>query len=845
MTDTNNKIRSIVLAALMVFSVFAGSIAFAGTAAAVDGVTSGGTTLADNPNEGTSATGDITVNLSNINQSTGEVKVDLGVTNASFTSVGSATVSGGSSVKNGSASVSNGNITVNLSAAVSDDVTVKFSSAQVKYNGPGFTSDQSANFGAWVTEADGNSSSNATLFSKTIVAQDKTTGSNVVLTSPSAKPLVWAGQTVGTAEFNDDVDVQLRRNTSDSSSLVVQQKNTSTDGYVEFKTAGRPTGDYFLTTGNGSTYKFELATQEISADFAADTVDNGGSATTVDFEAESNRASYEHVLEATYEGDAVAASDLQDILGGAGTVKDADDDDTDELVVAGTSDDTFSANFSGADAGNYTVTTTVNDTGVSDSATVEVIDVSSGEADFNTSTIQVSEGGIASIDVELSGAATKGTLVIGDEESDGYQANVSFTDGDSDGEVTVMFNTYAAGSMNNGTVVWAAGSDDSVSFNNSTDQTMISAMLAQGDYTLAVSASSTAAATKDEPQDLGALVIGERSTDSIKLWTAPSGTTFDADGEDGVTESDIGSLVEDGMVTEASGTITAGDYMVHQVSATGLDGVIEAEGGLSDALGSDAVMLSIVQTNPVQNSDPKEVNVSASTLTLVEGDGSYYIVAKTSGLVLEDTPKEIKAGSEFKATFTVANDRLLRSDDAEDRQSVNTTFEVVAPETTLDNDPVQVQAASGQTITGASNYAPGTELTVRVRSGSDVTPGFFNTQTVMVQADGTFNASFDFSEQATGDTFAVTVRKGGTTLPSADGEVVDAQTATATATTTATATATATATEAATDMPTDTAAATDEPDTDTETTSEETPGFGVAVALVALLAAALLAGRRE
>jgi PGF-CTERM protein len=300
------------------------------------------------------------------------------------------------------------------------------------------------------------------------------------------------------------------------------------------------------------------------------------------------------------------------------------------------------------------------------------------------------------------------------------------------------------------------------------------------------------------------------------------------------------------MVTEASGTITAGDYMVHQVSATGLDGVIEAEGGLSDALGSDAVMLSIVQTNPVQNSDPKEVNVSASTLTLVEGDGSYYIVAKTSGLVLEeDTSKEIKAGNEFKATFTVANDRLLRSDDAEDHQSVNTTFEVVAPETTLDNDPVQVQAASGQTITGASNYAPGTELTVRVRSGSDVTPGFFNTQTVMVQADGTFNASFDFSEQATGDTFAVTVRKGGTTLASADGEVVDAQTATATATTTATATATATATEAATDMPTDTAAATDEPDTDTETTSEETPGFGVAVALVALLAAALLAGRRE
>ncbi|MFC6737144.1 BGTF surface domain-containing protein, partial [Halolamina salina] len=140
-------------------------------------------------------------------------------------------------------------------------------------------------------------------------------------------------------------------------------------------------------------------------------------------------------------------------------------------------------------------------------------------------------------------------------------------------------------------------------------------------------------------------------------------------------------------------------------------------------------------------------------------------------------------------------------------------------------------------------------LTIRVRSTSDVSPGFFNTDTVTVQSDGTFSGSFDFSEQSAGDTFDVTVRKGGTQVASADGEVVESvseETPTATATEqpdTETETATATATEAP-DTETE-APDTETEEPDTETTTTTTPGFGVAVALVALLAAALLAGRRE
>ena len=185
---------------------------------------------------------------------------------------------------------------------------------------------------------------------------------------------------------------------------------------------------------------------------------------------------------------------------------------------------------------------------------------------------------------------------------------------------------------------------------------------------------------------------------------------------------------------------------------------------------------------------------------------------------------------------------------------MNATFTVEASATELDADPVEVGAASNQTITGSTNYAPGTELTVRVRSSSDVSPGVFNTDTVTVQPDGTFSAQFDFSEQSAGDTFSVTVRKDSTQLISADGEVVESTTTPAPTegdgtpsedTETATPTETTTATPEPADDDTATPDEGTEQPSDGDTTTTTTPGFGVAVALVALLAAALLAGRRE
>jgi surface glycoprotein (TIGR04207 family) len=51
MTDTHDKIRALFLSALMVFSVFAGTVAFAGTAAAV---TNTSASVTDNVTPGSS-----------------------------------------------------------------------------------------------------------------------------------------------------------------------------------------------------------------------------------------------------------------------------------------------------------------------------------------------------------------------------------------------------------------------------------------------------------------------------------------------------------------------------------------------------------------------------------------------------------------------------------------------------------------------------------------------------------------------------------------------------------------------------------------------------------------------
>ncbi|MFC6735756.1 BGTF surface domain-containing protein, partial [Halolamina salina] len=739
MTDNSDKIRSIVLAALMVFSVFAGTVAFAGTAAAGTTDTTNSSITPSTVDESTTNTHTVTLIASGVNTSGNGNQVfavDLpdsldtsssGVTNFNVNS-GNVTYSGTFNVNSTTDVVT---VTLQDSSGVnSDTVNVTFDITNVATPAVSgnttaqaqFALDENAN-GSYTDNNDDGFSD----FQSLTIVDTGTSNQNASVVNGS---IIYQGQQVKAIGFASGQDVILSTGTASDPGTFQNRYTANSFGNVTFGTSNLQTGqNYFLqgNNGNGDTAGFQVVKHQFSVDLEDSEIGNAGGTTTTTATFDSNRQSFSTYVSA----ENLSAEEVQNILDDGfttTTLRDLNNDGTNDAVEVTVDRSTeYTLNASGIDAGDYTLEFDVTDTTTTISTNISVTDVGAGEASFTDSSFTVDQGDVAAINISLDGAATgtSGTLVIGLEDSEGYQANVTFDDGNTDGQVVVEFNTYAAGSANNGTVVEAAAQKDSVTFNATTNQTTIDDILAQGDYTLSVSTSDNAADTVDQPQDLGALAIGPRSTDSMQLWTAPSGADLNADGESGITESDLATLIDDGVITQDD-TITSGDLVVHQISATGLEGLVQAEGNLSAAIGNGTT-LTITQTNPVQNQKAKKVDLSASSgaLTFVEGDGAYYIVANTGNLVLQDSSKNIVAGDKFKATFTVTDNRLLGSSDTEDHQSVNATFTVEAPSTELDADPVEVAADSGQTVTGTTNYAPGTELTIRVRSTSDVSPGFF------------------------------------------------------------------------------------------------------------------------
>lgn len=842
MTDNNNKIRALFLTALMVFSVFAGTIALTGTAAAVNG-----NDIA--VNEFTNTTVDeSSTTLHTVNFTVENLSSDPGDDTTTITLPSGATVNSvsqnsfnGTNASFVSATGSSNEIVVTTNNTDNTSFTL---SATVEVTWPSVSSTTDGDVSITVDDSDGSS---GTVTNSGLLTITDTASANKTASAESSPTLVFQGQTVLADGFNPG-DLQLRRVTGSSSSTFVRGLTADSTGQVVVDSSNLDGGEtYFVTNGSSTSAQyFEVAIQTLDASVDDGEVDNGGSDTTEELTIESNRGGeFNH----TISSDDASQDELLQIFGSS-AVADGEDD----VALVGSDGTTADLNFSELDAGSYSFDVSVQDTTASDSFTVNVTDVGAGSATFANSSVEVSQGDIASVTIDLSEAATGGTFIIGSDDA-GYQANISFTDGNDDGEVTVQFNTYTAGNVSGATVVTAADNDDTVTLDSQTD---LANLLDDGEYELAVGTGDNVSVT-DSPDDVGTVFLMERSTDSQLIWTAPGAAEGDLDADDDgtVSESEVMAAVDAGLITQDN-TITTADLLIHQVNATGLEGVIDANGGLMGAIESGSINVTVEQTNPGRNANPKVLNLSDSdtqnALTVVEAEGGFFIIIDAADAdfdrVADDgtiTSGNLAAadGDEFNATISVADDKLLGDEDAE--QSVSANFEVESPMTELDSDPVNV-TASNATISGTTNYAPGTELTVRARSTGDTQPRFFNTKTVTVQPDGTFNASFDFSAQSSGDTFGVTVRFSGSSVATADGNIMES-TSTPTATATATAepdgTETATATAAPdTDMATDTA--TNESDDDTETgTSTDTPGFGVAVALIALLAAALLAGRRE
>ncbi|MFB6131022.1 MAG: BGTF surface domain-containing protein [Salinigranum sp.] len=509
-------------------------------------------------------------------------------------------------------------------------------------------------------------------------------------------------------------------------------------------------------------------------------------------------------------------------------------------------------NFGRVSGGTYTVK--VEDVGSGRTVRTDDITVSklTNKARFERSSYTEQRGDVVNVTVDVSGSDTA-TVTLGSPDA-GYTANVQVEDGNGDGQVTLRWNTFAAASTSalslskqKGTVFDVkSGADDLTvrSVDTAVGGGFDGDVVEPGSYDLAVRSGTDPTANA---QDVATITLQKRSTDGLSTWTAPGGRRSDVDSKSGIYRS-----INDGNLTRAN-TIARGDLVVFQLQASGVGGALDyfdndptrAFAELHGAASFSVNATSVRANAPTPSWDFS--NPSAFDVVRDPANDTYFVVVDTGAIPVENG--DIGDGDSWRANFTVAK---RKGGLADSRQVVRTDFETVDPTTSFAENPYNVSAAANQTIGGRTTVAPGTALTLHVRNSGDTSPQFFKRTTAYVRPDRTWGGQFNFSAQSPGDSFEATVRGGVASKETVDGSVRAAR-ETATPETPGGATETSVTATTSTDRSTPTATATPgaasagggSSGASGGTTQQNTPGFGVLVAAVALLAAALLAASRD
>ncbi|WP_442905083.1 DUF7282 domain-containing protein [Haladaptatus sp. ZSTT2] len=616
----------------------------------------------------------------------------------------------------------------------------------------------------------------------------------------------WQGQELFVSGsdlgLSEDTTLQIRRVDSDSEVAGLVTEFTLDEDQAALIDTDNLDGEYVITsdsntvhevdsngqlqagvtgsdTANVDAASWEVAVQTLTTETDEDDTEVLQEST-AQIDVTSNRGSFQ--LDVTAEG--LDSEDLEEIFNQGDNTFVSENEDDDEVTLQVSGDDEIFANFSEFDTvGDYTFDFEVNDTTASDSASVTVNELDT-DISFAQSVTTEEVGDNAEITINMEDS-TEAWVFIGGEDVN-YLESVHVVDDDEDGEVVLEMNTFLAGQGAGASddAYDVAGDDvlgdegvtryDSSDFDDIEIDSSLSNRLAAGDYDLRVASSGDIDADGDveDEKDVGTLALRERSTDGIQTWVAPDGAANSDDLEDLL-----------GEVSE-SNTVVKGDRLVVQVEASGLYGYVEDE-DLS-TLAGQGLQLKFEQTNPdanqeeviIDQDDLATLSPSEGQLYTDEDNNTFFVVIDTGAIdAMED-------GQEHEVSFSVVGEDSEISDDElggefnpyvddEEEQTVTTDLSIEDAEAEFDNlqdGDLVVPKSSSAAVTGTSNLAPGTELTVRLRSSNSNSP-FLKSDTVEVQTDGTFSAEFDMSDVAAGAEFDASIRKGGTELESVDGVV--------------------------------------------------------------------------
>ena len=758
MTDTSEKIRSLFLTALMVFSVFAGTIAFSGGAAAAANVE------IQQATEYNSDNGDVIEVVTNNTIST-SLTLQNGTSDGDVQVVIDGVENPGEYVDTSKGITQNSEqIEIPLEKDITPDTEV-----DVRLNGVSAT-------GSDTTD---------------LVAKDiDVTSQTIKADEPNPNELsfetVFRGETLAIERADSGNSFEISVN--DGSLVASDSVNSNSDVY-RYDTEDLDTGEeYNISIGNESAgieisdlnLNVEADDNDITDEddiIANATINRGGE--------EANATLYDD------SGDRVASQ--IDTLSG--------NDDTPFIF-----DPINQTSGFDADDGPYTVEVTDRQTNITVSTDqINVSESEDGDAGFESSVVTDERGDVVNITYQLDNE-DEAVVFVGDDDDDNYAISGTIDDDDGDGEVTVSFNSYLAGLAGNTTdgntisasdVLFVEGDDE---INNVVEtgsfakdrKSLDDETIEASSYNLNVTAGASQSGSADA---VGTLRLSERSTESMRSWVAPRDAELDDD------DIDIRDRI--GQNLTQSDEIANKSIVVHQITASGVEGALEYQQEVNNANdatqaflaagaqntisedasrtnGANALNFSVEKTNVGANTDDEELVLNdTNTVVVDDPDNNTYFVAVKTALAKYDGGNSIRSQDdtdEITANFTVTPYGAFE----DDNDGVEDDYSVVERDASIDttNGLVTAQAAADQQITGTTSIAPGAEIEVEVESESESNP-FLERPETTVNADGTFAAAVDFSDQSAGTNFTAQFldTNGDQLGDEEDGQLTDAATA--------------------------------------------------------------------
>jgi len=784
MTGTNDKLRSLFLALLMVVSVFGATIAFSGTAAAVN----------QDPSvlDATEDDGQISIAFSdNVRNGTNDNQIESsddffvvylrqpGSADFTRTNVSSTDVN----VQAGGARYTIDRSVVGGDVSPAADLIVNVGTIRPE------------------TRANGDDTNDVTPGNVTVdVSSLKISESTSSFNSRSTAERVYVGETVAfeSDTTGDNTDILLEN--IDDGQIVLDGATGTNSQEIVFDSENLQSGDTYQLTfdedGSPTKKYFNVTDLRLSASFSED-------GTTFGYQ---ENAAYD------VSGDAIRGSQ-------SNTVRSVEVQVTGAQNFYDTLDYNGRGEFSGSfdkgliSAGDYSVSIIDIQTGVTiDAGSFSVQDFPEADsASFGDSVVEDTRGDVARIPIELENAdeGALATVSIGSKGETNYVTNVTVADDDGDGQVTLLFNTYNAGthiqdrvfSAESGSIAsWRGESGQFVeALENTAAPTNASrgryATLDATNYQMQIAAhngdqrniynfteSTDNSISGSQVDEVATLSLSSRTTESSQVWVAPAGDSGDIDL--GYVQDNAGSsLTQSSMAAD-------GEVVVHQIVASGLEGAImnwtenedlsvkeaflrESDVGPIAGYGN-ANLLSIdfsqVDVEPNAERPSVQANDTNSEIFANFDENTFYVALKLDEVSSEDP--YLEDGELWNASFQIneydAVGPVLGGRGGGTLGSEWTYRDARAPLATNNDNEIILRNQPGQVIRSGTGVtvAPGTDLSLVVDARDADQSPFVRTLETTVEPGRTFSFETDLGDKAAGINFTAVLRRGGSQLSS-------------------------------------------------------------------------------